>query len=158
MKKYLVTILISLSLFGCNNNVISDNLVKNLIQPPEVRGVSLQALSVKDKSVVFDVSLYNPNIFPLPISGISGDFKLNNIAIGSLSATSDKMLAAQTTQIVTLPIQLNSSGFVTAAKRAFSTQKADYSVNGAIKTSVATIPFSKQGVLAVSDLISALLP
>jgi len=158
MKKYLGVILLSLALFGCNSNVISEKLVSNLIKAPQVKDVSLQSFSIEDKSVVFDVSLYNPNIFPLPVSGLSGDFILNDIAIGSMAAKSDKILAASETQVVTLPIKLNTQGFIDAAKRAFTTQKASYQFNGGIKTTAGTLPFSKQGDLSVKDLMSSLLP
>lgn len=158
MIKYVTILLLSFTLLGCKSNAISESLVKNLVQTPEIKEVVLRSFSVEQRSVVFDVSLYNPNFFPLPVSGISGEIKLNQVAIGSMAAKSDKMLAANSTQIVTLPIQLNTSGFVIAAKKAFRTQQAQYSFNGKVDTSAGTLPVSKRGDLSVRDIISALLP
>jgi LEA14-like dessication related protein len=158
MKKYLGTFLLSIFLLGCNTNVINQDLVSNLVQAPEVRNVQLKSFSVKDQSVVFDVSLYNPNIFPLPVSGLSGDFKLNQVAVGSMAAKSDSNLGAQKEQVVTLPIQLNTDAFLNAAKKALSTQKANYSFNGGVETSAGKLPFTKEGNVSLSDLVSALLP
>ena len=158
MIKYLGIAKISITLLGCNTNVIRESVVSQLVKTPQIINVALKSFSVKEQSAVFDVSLYNPNIFPLPVSGISGNIKLNGVAIGSMAAKSDKMLAANTTQVVTLPIQLNTNGFVSAAKKAFSTQQAKYSFSGEIDTSAGTLPFSKQGDLSLRDIISALLP
>ncbi len=152
MKKYLSIIFISLFLVGCNSS-----LVKQLVAAPEIKGIKLKSFSVEQQSVVFDVSVYNPNIYPLPISGINGDFKLNQVSIGSLAAKSDKSLAAQQTQVVTLPIKLSTSAFKQAAKNAISTRKTDYSFNGAIDTSVGKVPVSKTGSISVADLLSALV-
>ena len=104
------------------------------------------------------MSLYNPNIFPLPVSGLSGDFKLNQVAVGSMAAKSDSNLGAQKEQVVTLPIQLNTDAFLNAAKKALSTQKANYSFNGGVETSAGKLPFTKEGNVSLSDLVSALLP
>ncbi|MEH6442867.1 MAG: LEA type 2 family protein [Oceanospirillaceae bacterium] len=158
MKKYLGIFLISIFLFGCNTNVIKQDLVSKLVAAPEVRGVQLKSFSAKEQSVVFDVSLYNPNVFPLPISGLSGDFKLNKLSVGSMAAKSDTSLAAKKTQTVTLPIQLNTAAFLNAAKTALSTQQANYSFNGGIETSAGKLPFSKTGDVSLSAIISALLP
>ncbi|MFT5708793.1 MAG: LEA14-like dessication related protein [Oceanospirillaceae bacterium] len=158
MKKYLGIILISIFLLGCNTNVIKQDFVSQLITAPEIRGVQLKTFSVEEQSVVFDVSLYNPNPFPLPISGLNGDFQLNQISVGSMAAKSDKSLGAQKTQTITLPIQLNTAAFMNAAKKALSTQKASYRFNGGVETPAGKLPFSKTGNVSLSDIISALLP
>jgi LEA14-like dessication related protein len=158
MNKTLGTILLSILLLGCNPNLIKQDLISQLVSAPEIKGIQLKSFSVEDQSVVFDLSVYNPNVFPLPISGLSGDFKLNQVVIGALAATSDKNLAAQQTQTVTLPIQLNTNAFISGAKSALSTQQAKYSFNGGIETSAGTLPFSKTGNLSLSDIMAALLP
>ena len=104
MKKYLAILFLPLFLAGCNSS-----LVKQLVAAPEVKSIKLKSFSVKDNSVVFDVSVYNPNIYPLPISGLNGNFKLNQISVGSMAATTDKSLAGQQTQVVTLPVSLTKS-------------------------------------------------
>ena len=158
MKKHLVVVLLSVFLLGCNTNVINQDLVSNFIQTPQMKDIQLTSFSAKDESVVFDVSVYNPNVFPLPISQLNGDFKLNQLSIGSIAATSDKTLGAQSTQVISLPIKLSSSALISSAKGAFSSQKADYNLSGALVTSAGKLPFSKEGSLSVSDLISALVP
>jgi len=158
MKKHLVVVLLSVFLLGCNTNVINQDLVSNLVQTPQIKDIELKSFSAQEESVVFDVSLYNPNVFPLPISQLNGDFKLNDLSIGSIAATSDETLGAQSTQVVSLPIKLSSSALISSAKSAFSTQKANYNLSGEIETSAGKLPLAKEGSLSVSDVVSALLP
>lgn len=152
MKKYLAILFLPLFLAGCNSS-----LVKQLVAAPEVKSIKLKSFSVKDNSVVFDVSVYNPNIYPLPISGLNGNFKLNQISVGSMAATTDKSLAGQQTQVVTLPVSLNADAFKKAVKNAISTRQTNYTFKGAIDTSIGQVPVSKTGSVSVADLVSALL-
>ena len=155
MKKYLGIILLSMALFGCQSNVISEGL-SSLVAAPEIKGVALKSFSVEEQRVVFDVTLYNPNIYPLPISGLSGDIELNQIAIGSMAVNADEMIGAQETQVVTLPIQLDTKAITSAATSIFTTQQANYSFNGSIETAAGTLPISKQGKLSIGDILSVL--
>jgi LEA14-like dessication related protein len=157
MKKLIAILLFPLFLAGCNTNVIPSSLVKQIVSAPEVKGIKLKSFSVEDQSVVFDVSVYNPNIYPLPISGLSGDFKLNQISVGSMSAKTDSSLAAQKTQTVTLPIKLSTDAFKKAAKAAIMNRETNYSFNGAIDTSIGQVPVSKTGSVSAAALLSALV-
>jgi len=151
MKKIFTVILLSITLLACNS------LVKELVSTPEVKAVRLINFSMADKQVVFDVDLYNPNAFTLPMSGFNGDFKLNNLTIGSLKATSEQKLAAYGTQTITLPISLDTNAFIEAAKSVLTQQQAVYSFNGGVDTSIGKVPFSKSGELSVQEIISGLL-
>ena len=127
------------------------------MQAPQVKGVQLKSFSAKDKSVVFDVDLYNPNSFTLPISGLSGDMVLNQLTIGSLEAESDQNLAALSTQTVSVPIALDTNALIEAAKSMLTNRQANYKFNGGVKTPVGKIPFSKSGELSVTEIISTFL-
>ena len=151
MKKIIILLLLSLSLVGCNE------IVKEFVSAPEVKGIRLADFSIAEKKVVFDVDLYNPNPFTLPMSGFSGDFKLNNLSIGSVEASSDQKLVAHGTQTITLPISLDTSALIEAAKSVFTQRQANYHFNGGVDTSVGKIPFSKSGELSVQDIISQLI-
>jgi len=151
MKKLLTILLISMALSGCAS------MVQELMQAPQVKGVQLKSFSAKDKSVVFDVDLYNPNSFTLPISGLSGDMVLNQLTIGSLEAESDQNLAALSTQTVSVPIALDTNALIEAAKSMLTNRQANYKFNGGVKTPVGKIPFSKSGELSVTEIISTFL-
>lgn len=153
MKKLLTILFLSFSLIGCNSG-----LVNQLVDAPEIKGIQLKSFSIKDKSVVFDVDLYNPNPFPLPVSALNGAFKLNQFDVGSIAAETDKSLAAHATQTVTLPIALDTDALVDAAQSVFTKQQANYNFSGGIQTPAGQLPFAKQGELSVTDVIKALLP
>lgn len=152
MKKLLATLLVSLLLSACNSSMIQE-----LMQAPEVKSVALKSFSAKDKSIIFDVDLYNPNAFTLPISGLSGDIMLNQLAIGSLEAESDQNLAAHSTQTVSVPISLDTNALIDAAKDVLISRQAQYNFNGGVKTPVGKVPFSKSGDLSIQDVISSLI-
>jgi LEA14-like dessication related protein len=149
--KRIILISVIVSLFGCGQ------IIKEFVDTPEIRGVELKSFSAVDKTAIFEVALYNPNNFSLPISGLVGGVKLNQMMIGSIDAKSDQSLLAHTTQRVTLPISLNTNALVKAIRAVMSQGQAHYSFEGNVKTSVAQIPFSKKGELSVNDLISAFL-
>ena len=150
MKKILLLLVLSISLVGCGSGII-----KAFVDTPQVKGVELKSFSAKNKQAVFEVALYNPNNFSLPISGMNGDIVLNQLTIGSLDAESDQHLAALSTQLVTLPILLNTDALVKAVKSVLNQRQAQYTFNGGLMTSVGKIPFSKKGDLSMKDLISA---
>jgi len=150
MKKILVLLLLSLSLLGCGTG-----LIKAFVEAPQLKGIELKSFSAKNKQAIFEVALYNPNAFSLPISGMNGDIVLNQLNIGSIDAKRDQSLAAHTTQLVTLPIMLNADALVKAAKRVLSQRQAQYTFNGGVMTSAGQIPISKKGDLSMKDLISA---
>lgn len=153
MTRRFFIFLMTLGLFGCDSN-----LVKDLVLTPEIKSIQLSHFSVEDRQAVFDVSVHNPNPFPLPISQLAGDIKLNNLAIGSLSARSEQNLAAFDTQNVTLPLSLNPDALVNAAQSVLLKGKAEYQFNGTVDTSLGQVPLSKQGELSAQELLRSLLP
>ena len=148
MNKFVLLFLLSFSLVGCGTD-----LIKAFVDTPQVKGIELKSFSVKDKQALFEVALYNPNAFSLPISGVSGDIVLNQMTIGSIDAGSDQSLAAHATQVVAVPIMLDPDLLVKAAKSVLNLRQAEYTFNGGIMTSMGQIPFSKKGDLSVQDLI-----
>ncbi len=152
MKKSLVIILLSMGLLGC-----SSELIQQFVERPQVKNIQLKSFSVQNEKVVFEVDLFNPNPFTLPLSGLSGNMILNELVIGSLEVSSDKSLAANTTQTITVPVQLDQNALIEAAKSVFTKRQANYNFSGGLKTSVGKIPFSKSGELSVQEIISSLL-
>ena len=149
IKKIVIHLIILFTLLGCGTGII-----KEFVDTPQVKGIELKSFSIQNKRATFEVALYNPNAFSLPISGLSGNIKLNQRAIGKIDADTDQQLAAHATQTFTLPIMLNPDILINAAKSMITQGQAKYSFNGNIKTSVGQIPFSKKGSLSMNDLIS----
>ncbi len=152
MKKIFVIVLFSMSLLGCGSEMI-----QQFIEPPQVKNIRLKSFSAQDKKVVFEVDLFNPNPFTLPLTGLSGNMSLNKLAIGSLDVSSDKSLTANTTQTVTVPVQLDQNALIEAAKSVFTKRQANYNFSGGVETSVGQIPFSKSGELSVQEILSSLI-
>jgi len=152
MTRRLFILLLTFNLFGCDSG-----LVKEFVATPEIKNIQLSHFSVEDRQAIFDISLYNPNPFPLPITGMAGDIELNNVHIGSLAARSDKHLAAYDTQTVTLPLSLDPSALSNAAQSVLFKGKADYNFKGQLDTSVGSVPFTKAGELSAKDILSSLM-
>jgi len=153
MKRWLLIIFALISMVGCANQGLS-----NLILTPEVNSVRLSHFSVEENSAVFVVDLYNPNPFPLPISGFSGDISLNELAIGSVAAKSEKTLSALSTQSLNVPLSLDPNSLINAAQSVLLRGEAQYQFDGHVDSSIGQVPFSKQGQLSAQDIMSALMP
>jgi LEA14-like dessication related protein len=153
MTRRFFIFLMTLGLFGCDSNLVED-----LVLMPEIKSVQLSHFSVEDRQAFFDISVHNPNTFPLPISQLAGDIKLNNLAIGSLSAHSQQNLAAFDTQNVTLPLPLNPDAFVNTAHGVLLKGKAEYQFNGMVDTGLGLVPLSKQRELPAQELLRSLVP
>jgi len=152
MKKVWLLLCLSLGLTGCQSG-----LINKLVKTPEIKAVQLQSFSMQDKRITFDVSLFNPNPFTLPIDGLGGIVALNGLDIGSISAKTNTKLAANTTQVVSMPISLDTEALGRAARSVLTKQTAEYQLQGKVDTSMGKVPFSKKGNLSVSDIISALM-
>lgn len=151
MKKIILLVLFALSLGGCGTG-----LIQSLVDSPEIKTIALKTFSIKDKRAVFEVALYNPNAYSLPMTGLVGDISLNGVAIGHVDVQSDEGLPAQITKTVDVPISLDSEKLTGAVKKVLSLRQAKYQFNGDVITSVADIPFSKEGDLPMKDIIRAL--
>lgn len=152
MTRRFFIFLLTLGLMGCNTS-----MVKDLVLTPEIKSIQLSHFSVEERQAVFDISVYNPNPFPLPISKLAGDIKLNGVSVGSLSARSEKTLAAFDTQAVTMPLSLNPDALVNAAQSVLFKGQAAYQFDGTVDTSLGPVPVSQQGELSVQDLLRSLL-
>ena len=138
---------------GCANQGLS-----NLVLSPEVESVRLSHFSPEQNSAVFVVELYNPNPFPLPVSGFAGDITLNQIDIGCVAAKSDHTLAALSSQSLNVPLSLDPNSLLNAAQSVLLRGEAQYELDGHVDSSIGKVPFSKQGQLSSQDILSALMP
>jgi len=151
MKKIFALSLMLFTLSGC-----SSNLVKSLVQTLQLKDIKLNSFSASDKQASFDVSIYNPNLFNIPVTAINGDIKLNQVSVGHIAATNPKnSLEALTTQSITIPIQLQDTDFMSIAKGALLQGGIKYHFIGTVGTSIGNIPFTKEGELSAKDLITS---
>ncbi len=153
INRIVMVILISFGLTACQSGII-----EKIVKAPEVKSVQLKSFSAQDKTVVFDVGLFNPNAFSLPIDGFDGGIKLNGFDVGKFAAKTDVSLPAKEVQTITLPITLDAEMFGKAARSVLSEGQALYNFKGGVDTSVGTVPFSQDGELSMQDIIKTLMP
>ena len=153
MKRIVFFILLSLGLTGCQSGII-----EKVVKAPEVKSVQLKSFSAQNKTVVFDVGLFNPNAFSLPIDGFDGAVKLNSFDVGKFAAKTDTSLPAKEVQTITLPITLDAEAFGRAARSVLSDGQALYNFKGGVDTSVGKVPFSQDGELSMQEIIKTLMP
>jgi LEA14-like dessication related protein len=60
---------------------------------PQIRMVKLVSFSLEQQSAVFEVDVYNPNKFKLPVRELTGSIHLNNQLVSTLEENSEKSLA-----------------------------------------------------------------
>ena len=153
IKILMMVVFVSLGLTACQSGII-----QKIVKAPEVKSIQMKSFSAQDKTVVFDVGLFNPNAFSLPIDGFGGAVKLNGFDVGKFAAKTNAHLPAKKIQTITLPITLDAEVFGRAARSVLSQGKALYSFKGDVDTSVGKVSFSKDGELSVQDIIKTLMP
>jgi len=149
LNKFVFLLILSVLTVGCGTG-----LIKAFVDAPEVKRIELKSFSMKDQQAVFEVLLYNPNSFSVPITKMMGDIVLNEIAIGNIDIESDIALESHATQKVSVPIMLNSKALIKAAKKVFKLRQAQYTFNGGVMTSAGELKFSTKGDLSMKELIS----
>ena len=81
---------------------------------PQIQDIMLISFSAEKQNAVFEVDVYNPNDFKIPVRELSGEVFLNKYLVSKLEASSKKSLAALSTQtfnVVNSYPKCNSFGF-----------------------------------------------
>ena len=153
MTKTITILLFFLSLlpFSSANAIDMD-----AIQTPQIRMIKLISFSLEQESAVFEVDVYNPNEFKLPVRELTGSVHLNNLLVATLEASSKKSLAALSTQTFTVPIKVMTDATVQSANAVMLTGIADYEFSGYMMTPVGEIPLSKSGRLTSEQVLTFL--
>lgn len=123
---------------------------------PEIRDIKLVSFSAEQETAIFDVSVYNPNTYKLPVRELSGEIYLNKQHVSTLDATSKKSLAPLATQVFTVPIKVNSDALMTAANDVMLTGTAAYRFKGYMMTPVGELPISESGQLTAEQILTFL--
>lgn len=120
---------------------------------PEIKRISLKQVSQALDSAVFEVDVYNPNSFKLPVRELSGDIYLQNQQVAKLSATSKKSLAAMTTQRFTVPVSVNIDNLSNTVQQIVMSGQADYRFQGYMMTPVGDLPLEEKGSLTEQQIM-----
>ena len=120
---------------------------------PQIQDIRLISFSAEKQNAVFEVDVYNPNEFKIPVREMSGEVFLNKERVSTLEASSKKSLAALSTQIFTVPITVDTDATVESANNIMLTGIAKYEFNGYMMTPVGEIPINKAGQLTAEQIL-----
>ena len=137
------------------------DILEDSVLTPEIRTITLNSFSAEENSAVFDVEVYNPNAFKLPVRELYGDIHLNQYDVADVEASSKKSLAAHSTQIYTVPINVDLDSLMNAAAGVMIQGSAKYSFKGYMMTPVGEMPISEEGELSAEQILAflnAMLP
>lgn len=150
MKKLLaiVFVIVNFSTFS-NADAFPDNVL-----PPEVVNIKLTSFDTEKNRAVFDVSLYNPNNFKLPVREVYGDIYLNENAIANIEALSKKSLAAHDTQIFSVPVVIKPEQLTNASSNIMLSGIAHYRFKGHMMTSVGELPVEYEDQLTKQQIMN----
>lgn len=152
MNKIGVVLMMIMVLFGC-----SSDEVKSPVNLPHVHSVHLKSFSATDKTITFYVALFNSNDFPVAVSAVDGDITLNQLNIGKIDVNADYIIEGGAMKTVVVPIALDPDAFLKAGQTVLSQSKAEYQVDGGVKTAFGNVPFSGTGELPLQDILSTIL-
>jgi len=99
------------------------DMIKALVQSPELKGIQLKSFSAIDKQAIFDLAVYNPNAFAIPISGINGNITPNQLAIDRFSAINTGNLTHSRHINRYSSITIDSEAFIAAVKKCLYNEK-----------------------------------
>lgn len=152
MKNLLAIIFLIINFLTFSNAaVFPDNVL-----PPEIVNIKLTSFDAEKNRAVFDVKLYNPNNFKLPVREAYGDIYLNENAIASIEALSKKSLAAHDTQIFSIPVVVKAEQLTNAGSNIMLTGIANYRFKGYMMTPVGELPVEREGQLTKQEILSFL--
>ncbi len=122
-------------------------------QIPQIKRIQLVSFSVKNHSAIFDVDVYNPNEFKLPVRELSGKIHLNKQHVADLEATSKASLAALSTQTFKVPISVKPKAIISATNQTLLSGQAHYHFKGYMMTPVGELPIAFQGMLGSQQIV-----
>ena len=99
------------------------------MQYPQIQNIKLISFSAEKETAVFEVQVYNPNDFKVPVREVSGDIYLNEQHVSNLEANSKKSLVPLSPQTFTVPIVVNSDAVMTSANDIMLTGVAESRVS-----------------------------
>jgi len=148
MKNLIATVLLLVS------SISQAALLDQAIITPEIHAVMLKQFSAETNSATFEVEVYNPNTFKLPIRELAGDILLANNKVAALSANSPKSLAAQSSQVFTVPIKVNVDNLMLALNQILISGDASYRFSGYMMTPIGELPIEQQGALSNEQIMA----
>ncbi|MDF1589347.1 MAG: LEA type 2 family protein [Gammaproteobacteria bacterium] len=128
-------------------------VLDHTIITPEIHGITLKQVSSKLDNAVFEVDVYNPNPFKLPVRTLSGDIFLQNTRVAQLSASSNKSLAAKSTQGFTVPVSVNIDNLFGVIQQIIMSGTAEYRFQGYMMTPIGELPIEQQGTLSDEQVL-----
>lgn len=147
MKKLFVVVLLLM-------NVVSHaGILDQDIIMPEIQTITLKQFSPELNSAIFEVEVYNPNTFKLPVKELSGDILLSHNKVAKLSANSKKSLAAQSTQLFTVPVNVDLDNLLIAIDTVLKSGVAHYQFQGYMMTPVGELPIEQHGELTNEQIL-----
>ena len=126
------------------------------MEMPQVQMIKLISFSVEQESAVFEVNVYNPNEYKLPVRALSGNIFLNERLVSSLEANSKKSLAPLSTQTFTVPVKVDVDATLQSANDIMLSGIADYEFNGYMMTPVGELPINESGRLTADQILTLL--
>lgn len=147
MKNVFVVVLMLISLVS-QAGVLDQNIIM-----PEIQAIKLKQFSPELNSAIFEVEVYNPNSFKLPVKELSGDILLSHNKVAELSANSKKSLAAQSTQLFTVPVSVNVDNLLLSIDTVLKSGIAHYQFQGYMMTPVGELPIEQHGELSNEQIL-----
>lgn len=154
-ENIIMKILLAIAFVIMNLSTFSNaNIFPEDILPPEVVNIQLKSFSAKENSAVFDVTLFNPNHFKLPLREVYGDLYLNDNVIANIEALSKKSLAAHASQIFTVPIIIKPEQLANASTNVIVSGVANYRFKGYMMTPVGELPIEHKAHLTNQQILT----
>jgi len=153
MKKLSALFILLLSIASYGYAAVFD---PDSLQYPQIQNIQLNSFSAEQETAIFEVQVYNPNDFKLPIRELSGDIYLNEQHVSNLEANSKKDLAPLSTQTFIVPVIVKTDAVMTSAEDILLTGVANYRFKGYMMTPIGELPILESGQLTAEQVLTFL--
>lgn len=139
-KFSLKSILLVVILSGCAS--LQEMAEKTLEKPKlSVASATVQKLSFKDITLLFNINIENPNVFGLNLAGLTYDFKLNDTIFLQGEKNTELSIPADGSTVIRLPLTLNYANAYKAIRSLNYSDKTNYALDLELAFNIPVIGF-----------------
>ncbi|RVU86258.1 hypothetical protein EOL70_02065 [Leucothrix sargassi] len=147
MTKIISKLIIVLSLFTITACSSSGGGIKGIAEPPQVsvKDVQFERLNWQGGDANFTINIFNPNSYPLPLTGFDYALRINNIEVANGQREQSLRIPAKQTQQVQVPLKVSFVNIARMLPGLFGQGTMQYQLAGSAHLPWLKIPFSRSG-------------
>ena len=124
---------------------------KQFVEKPTVKlkDVGIKNLTADGATLLFEVSVNNPNPYPINISALSYNVEVDKRAVGAGELENPAQVAANGTSVVPIPVAIKYSDLLSSVTDLFRKKASPYRIKGSARFGLFSLPFEYTGEVKI---------